>query len=274
MIADVFTEMGAGTSPDSYTNDWFAQNAPTAKTPTGTPNTPSYAPGQGPDQGGVDASGNPYATPTPDGTTGAVPTGGGPVTDYGTYAPGDLTWVNKALAGAESTDDLSQWYSYIRNDPAAMAGDKSAIAYWIDRINRGDGSKWVRNGTLQKFADNNNNPLTGFAAMAQGYDKTFTLPTMDEAKAMPGFQFAADQGQKAYDRKAASQGTLLAGGSKQDRAGLAEQIATGFYNNLVDQKLSAFNSNYNQFRNAQTDTWSRFSDLARYGLNAAGTATS
>ncbi len=66
---------------------------------------------------------------------------------------GPNAWIDQALKDAQSTDNAQSWYDYVAKDPKAMAGDPSAIAYWKDRISRGDGALAVRNGTVQKFDD-------------------------------------------------------------------------------------------------------------------------
>jgi hypothetical protein len=58
--------------------------------------------------------------------------------------------ILSALAAVKSTDDPNYWYQKISSDPNGFG---SAWNYWADRINRGDGSSLVANGTLQKFND-------------------------------------------------------------------------------------------------------------------------
>lgn len=66
-------------------------------------------------------------------------------------APTDLrSRIDAALQAAESTDDPSYWYGKIGGDPN---GGGSAWNYWLDRINRGNGSKYIRNGSLSLFND-------------------------------------------------------------------------------------------------------------------------
>lgn len=58
--------------------------------------------------------------------------------------------IDAALQAAGSTDDPSYWYGKIGGDPN---GGGSAWNYWLDRINRGDGSKYIRDGSMQRFQD-------------------------------------------------------------------------------------------------------------------------
>lgn len=64
-----------------------------------------------------------------------------------------LGWIDAELLNAESTDDPGYWREHIGNDPKVRAGDQSAIEYWKDRIRRGNGSKYIRNGSMQLFQD-------------------------------------------------------------------------------------------------------------------------
>lgn len=88
---------------------------------------------------------------------GAAPTSGG---------GGGADWITQALQSVQSTDDPGYWQRVISADPKAMAGDPSAIAYWQDRIRRGDGSMLVKTGQLSKFND------SGGSGQAGGYTGT------------------------------------------------------------------------------------------------------
>jgi len=68
-------------------------------------------------------------------------------------APNLNGWIDQQLQGVSSSDDPSYWYSHIANDPKAASGDPSALAYWADRIRRGNGSALVKSGQLQLFND-------------------------------------------------------------------------------------------------------------------------
>lgn len=57
-------------------------------------------------------------------------------------------WVDQALQSAQSTDDPNYWKSVI-----AQKSTGNDQAYWIDRINRGNGSALVKNGSMSLFQD-------------------------------------------------------------------------------------------------------------------------
>lgn len=69
----------------------------------------------------------------------------------GQDVPSDGDWIGASLAAAKSTDDPSYWAKEIAKDPKVAAGDQSAIAYWKDRIARGDGAAAVKAGTVQRY---------------------------------------------------------------------------------------------------------------------------
>lgn len=122
---------------------------PSAAAPEGSPNPPPIGGGRS------------TTLPVPGGRPWQEPTG--IPTEVPPPAAGGLSWVNTALTQAQSTDDPNYWMRVIGADPKAMAGDQSAIAFWQDRIARGDGALAVRNGTLARFND-----TTGAGTGGQG----------------------------------------------------------------------------------------------------------
>ena len=115
--------------------------------------------------------------------------------------------------------------------------------------------------------------LGSFGSLAQGWDKTFKAPSIDEIRAMPGYQFALDQGVQALDKSAAARGTVNSGGQKKEilgfAIGLADQTAQQKYSNSLGEYMNA----YNVFRNNQNDVFDRFDRLSGRGTSAAGAAT-
>ncbi len=113
---------------------------------------------------------NPWSTqPVPtDQTSGQTTATPSPATPAPTSSAPSGDWIGAALTDAASTDDPNYWRGKIAQDPRAMAGDPSAIAYWVDRIKRGDGSKYVANGSLSKFVDTNSNAASASKPAPQG----------------------------------------------------------------------------------------------------------
>lgn len=115
--------------------------------------------------------------------------------------------------------------------------------------------------------------LGSFGSLAQGWDKEFKAPSIEEIRAMPGYQFALDQGVQALDKAAAARGTVNSGGQKKEimdfATGLADQTANTKYNQALGEYMNA----YQIFRNNGADTFDRFDRLAGRGTSAAGAAT-
>lgn len=141
---------------------------------------------------------------------------------------------------------------------SATSDPNAAEAQWLD-ITNGEG------GGGQGY---------GFGDFAQGFDKQFKAPSIEEIRAMPGYKFALDEGLGAIDSGAAAHGTLLTGGNEKDRmqygVGLADQFAQQKYQNAYNEYMGA----YNIFRNNQNDVFGRFDRMADRGLGAANQATS
>ena len=115
----------------------------------------------------------------------------------------------------------------------------------------------------------------------------FTDPTMDQVKAMPGYQTRLDAGLMGRQRSAAAQGTILNGGTQkalerygQDYAANEFQTARGNayenyqtrYKQWSDENarnLGEYTVNTTNQRNAQLDYWSRLRDLYNGGQSAA-----
>ncbi len=229
------TETILDTNPQG---DWWNQNVPpdTAPPPPSAPSQPPQA------------------------ATGGQPQGNG------------LGWVTDALSGVQSTDDPSYWMSHIQNDPKAMAGDPSAIAYWQDRIQRGDGSALVKSGQLQKFNDSPSGgsqgsplaaigqytppPVTPYSSYTPPPAPTpthYVAPTAAEARQTPGFQSAIETADQGIQRSALARAGLN-GGMLKDIGTWNVNAADQNYGNLVNQGL-AINSQNNGL------------DLAAYNAN-------
>jgi len=65
----------------------------------------------------------------------------------------------------------------------------------------------------------------------------WTLPTTQDLQNMPGFQASFDLGERALQRSAAAQGSLLSGGTLQALNRYGQDYAMGKYNDLVNQSI-------------------------------------
>lgn len=115
--------------------------------------------------------------------------------------------------------------------------------------------------------------IGSFGSLAQGWDKEFKAPTIDEIRAMPGYQFAKDEGINALDSAAAARGTVNSGGQKKEIMRFATGLADQFANTKYNQALGEYMNAYQIFRNNGNDTFDRFDRLAGRGTSAAGAAT-
>lgn len=100
------------------------------------------------------------------------PTTTGTNTSSTTSAFDPKSWVDQQLSTAQSTDDPSYWYNKIANDANVQNASTrdSALAYWADRIARGDGALAVRNGTTAKYSEG---PSGGGSQGNTAYDQYY-----------------------------------------------------------------------------------------------------
>lgn len=178
--------------------------------------------------------------------------------------PGSLDWILAELQKVNSTDDPNYWLRVIANDPKVKAGDQSAIAYWVDRIRRGDGSELVKNGTLTKFADGNAGGY-GFGAGTKPY-KDFEVP---DFTADPGYQFTLGEGLKAISARKAAQGGLLTGGTDKARANYATGLASQTYDNFFNRSANSYQMNQGNYFTGLNSAFDKWYKTTQLGANAA-----
>lgn len=123
-------------------------------------------------------------------------------------------------------------------------------------------------------------PLTGTAntnlgamgSLMEAYPGgTFTAPTEAQAAATPGYKFALDQGEGALEAGASANGSLLTGGTGTAEQQFGQQMATTDYNNVYNQALQGYNTNYNTWANNQANQYNRLAGIAGMGQTAAQT---
>lgn len=73
----------------------------------------------------------------------------------------------------------------------------------------------------------------------------YTLPTAEEARATPGYQFALEQGQKALEAYERANGTLMSGKAAKDIFNYGIGSADTNYQNVVNNSLRAREANLN-----------------------------
>jgi hypothetical protein len=124
------------------------------------------------------------------------------------------------------------------------------------------------------------NPALGATgSLSQGWNQTFQSPTLEQAEKAPGYQFQLEQGLNAIQNSAAARGDLLSGNALTGLNNYAQGAAQSDYNNVYNQALQNYQTNYNTFQNNQTNEYNRLASLAGLGqqtasqLNSAGLGT-
>lgn len=121
-------------------------------------------------------------------------------------------------------------------------------------------------------------PLQGTAAtnlgaygslMSQYPGGQFTAPTLEQAQQAPGYQFGLQQGIGALQAGAAANGSLLTGGTQNALDQYAQNYADTNYNNVYNQALQGYQTNYNVWANQQANEFNRLAALAGGGQTAA-----
>lgn len=88
----------------------------------------------------------------------------------------------------------------------------------------------------------------------------FHTPTLEEARATPGYQFTRDEGAKLLERQAAAKGQVLGGGQLQALDRFGTGLADSTYNDVFNRSLSTYNAGLSGYQ----------AQLAGYGADLAG----
>lgn len=115
-----------------------------------------------------------------------------------------------------------------------------------------------------------NTNLGAFGSLMSQYPGgQFTAPTAAQAAATPGYQFAQTQGENAINAGASANGSLLTGGTLNAEQQFGQGLANTNYNNVYNQALQGYNTNYNTWSNNQANQFNRLSALAGMGQTSA-----
>lgn len=242
-------------------DDWFAQNAPTSSAgpagsrpafnPDGTRNFDVPIPNDTPGWNGTD----PY-TPLNQATGGNSGGNGGDFEQAFAditrgFTPGDIQnsgQIQQLLSGLEArglhgyrmggTDAQGRTDSIVGPDGSVYRVFDSK-GQWTPMKDQG-GSAWGGGGG-------------GFGSLTfDGSGGTFnapspfTMPTLEEARNSPGYQFALEQGLKGIQNSAAAKGTLLTGGTLKALQGYGTGLADQTYGNLFNRALGVNQNNFGQ----------------------------
>lgn len=227
------------------------------------PNTPNVTAQDWFDQQGIN---QPNAQGMLTGGFSPIPLGNGvaPANDY----------VNMTPAAKQPTADQSPAVpSYVNlKDPTQMAvwsnfaqkgiapRDQSDFQYWVDRINStggmtnsGNAQYWQNRmaqgqggvGDYQERPEQGGGSTGTMAApsgLPPGYTApTYTLPSLADLQATPGYQFSQQQGEEGINRNAVAKG--FSGGTLKDLQTFDTGLADQTYQNAVGNSLNAFGAN-------------------------------
>lgn len=257
--------------------DWFTANAPpdlaqptttaTSTAPstsfTNTATTPSTTPGQA----------GTYATGSPNDPTANL-------SDPKVAALLVQYWATQPGANPSLTNDPNYWIQKITS--GELGTDKN---YIISKFLTPEGANAGGFGAPPApYASNPNAPTpppvpTPPAALSTPYQvqgtaptaptlTPFTAPTEAQLEASPGYLSRLNAGVLAKNRSAASQGTVLNGGTQQGINRYAQDYASNEYGNYFNQSLA---TNQNNNAVAQTgfgDALNTFTSANQYGLAA------
>lgn len=125
-------------------------------------------------------------------------------------------------------------------------------------------------GTAINLSATPNTSLGGFGSLLSAYPGgTFSAPTLAQAEQMPGYQFQLQQGNQLLQQSAAARGNLLTGGTAEALDAFGQGLAQSNYQNLYNQALQAYTTNYNTWNTNQTNEYNRLAALAGMGQTTA-----
>lgn len=114
--------------------------------------------------------------------------------------------------------------------------------------------------------------LGAYGSLMQAYPGgAFSAPTAAQAQATPGYQFGLQQGEGALQAGAAAGGSLLTGGTQNALDQYAQNYADTNYNNVYNQALQTYGTNYNTWANQQAKEYNQLASQAGMGQTTAQT---
>jgi hypothetical protein len=124
---------------------------------------------------------------------------------------------------------------------------------------------WLQEGNtaLSNLSALTNTPGEGLLQAYPG--GPFTSPTAEQAAAQPGYQFGLNQGEEALQNSAAASGSLESGNTQEALNNYAQQYAQTDYNNVYNQALQNYNTNFGVWNTDQTNTFNRLNSLSTLG---------
>ena len=114
---------------------------------------------------------------------------------------------------------------------------------------------------------------TSTNALANLIKTGFTAPTLAQAKATPGYQFALQQGTNAIDENAAANGTLMSGTTGTALENYGQNLAQNAYQQTYNNALNAYQTNVAAAQGGANTGLSSTGQLANTNLGVAGMTT-
>lgn len=186
---------------------------------------------------------------------------GGAISGAGSLIGGILG--NNAANNASQTEQsaTNQAIAYQKQQSANALGQQQQTTNQIT----GELSPFLNTG--QNATASLNSLLSPGGSLTQGYG-SFTAPTAQQAAQQPGYQFQLQQGLNALQNSAAARGGLLSTGTAKNLEDYAQGDAASNYNNVYNQALQTYGTNYNTFANNQNNLYSRLYGASGQGLSA------
>lgn len=153
--------------------------------------------------------------------------------------------ADKALGFQQQVFDTQQ-----ANQAPFVSAGQTSIGKLMDSLN---------NGT---FGPGSNPAAPQFAG----------APTLDQARATPGYQFTLQQGLRGVDAGAAAHGGALSGGAVKSELGYATGLADSTYSDVFNRSLATYDANLQGYQANLAKQAQEFSQLyqpASLGENAA-----
>ena len=241
------------------------------------PNNPAY-------NGGLTASGSPL---TPTATNGLTPAGsplggltqapggtpafntaGLPTVGTGQAGPGQPT--ANAQAGSVGLNPGGLPGSGSRGVTSLTPGAPATPQGGNASLNPGQLPGAGTPGVIGLNGASASSPGAGYGSLLSAYPGQFQAPTAQQALNSPGEQAQLQLGEQALQQSAAARGNLLTGGTAQGLNAYAQDLASTNYQNVYNNSLNTYATNYNQYEQQQANEYNRLASLAGVGQTAAG----
>lgn len=249
-------------------DDWFAQFTPNAQSPYATDQTPpNRGPIVDPAQGALNTAMQTAQQP-------AAPSGGS----------GDPNAFRDAWYASpypKTTDGLKQFVAANPQFGAQITGSKGSKvliggqAFQAVRsagINGGIGPAWDPLGAEGGTAGGGSaggGMLGAMGPWMQPYDKEYALPSMAEFNASPFATAGMDAFNRAQQGSAAAHGTLLNARTNEAMFNSALDRGAQNYGSMALLSKGVYDTNYQRYRNNQTDPFNKAYQTAQLGKPSA-----